>query len=303
MTTEIDLPGNARAPQRVGQATTVEQSRAVAEVQASIVLAQQRPRDTQAALRSMRESCRMTRLAERAFFRYKRSTENVSGPTVQLARELARIWGNISYGVSELARDDGHAQSEMQAWAWDLETNVRPAQIFIVPHKRDTKQGVKQLVEMRDIYEQNTNQAARRLRQQIWAILPPWYVDEAVDLCAQTLRDGGGEPLAKRIAKALELFAAGPKVRAEQLERRVGRDTARWDEHDLAQLTIIYKSLERGEIRVDDEFGEPPVTAAEIQAQTAAPAAAQAAPSDDVKVADPPESWAGSGPHAEEPPS
>lgn len=158
----------------------------------------------------------------------------------------------------------------MLAWAWDLETNVRPSQAFIVPHRRDTKKGVKVLVDLRDVYENNTNHAARRLRQQIWAVLPPWFVEEAEDLCAQTLRDGGGVPLSKRVSNAIDRFATGPKVRVEQLERRVGRPSGKWDEYDLAQLTVIYKSIERGEIRVEDEFGDEPVTADEITEQAAA---------------------------------
>ncbi len=121
-------------PRRVGQATVVEQSRAVAEVQAAVLVAQNRPRDEQAALAQMRESCKMRQLADRAFFRYSRGGSAISGPSVYLARELARIWGNISHGVSELSRDDEHGQSELQAVAWDLEKNTRVATIFIVPH-------------------------------------------------------------------------------------------------------------------------------------------------------------------------
>lgn len=282
---EIDRIATAPAPPRIGQGTAVEQSRAVAEVQAAVIVAQQCPRDTQAALKAMRESCRMKRLAEKAFFRYERGGEQVTGPTVQLARELARIWGNISYGISELSRDDEHGQSELQAWAWDLQTNVRPAQIFIVPHARDTKRGVKKLVDMRDIYEHNTNQGARRLRQQIWAVLPPWFVDEAQDICYKTLEDGGGVPLDQRIRKALDLFEAEYGVVEDQVEQRLGRPVTRWTPHDVAQLTVIYKSLQRGEVRVEDEFPVERVTAAEItgQAPPAHPAGAA------VDVEDPPD--------------
>lgn len=278
MSTDIQLPAASAGPGRVGQTTAIEQSRAVAEVQASVVLAAQRPRDTQAAIRAMRESCRIKRLAERAFFRYKRGGEQITGPTVHLARELARIWGNVSYGINELERDDAHGQSVMLAWAWDLETNVRPSQAFIVPHRRDTKDGVKHLVDLRDVYENNTNHAARRLRQQIWAVLPPWFVEEAEDLCAKTLREGGGVPLGTRIANAVNAYAAGPKVRVEQLEAKVGRPSGKWDEFDLAQLTVIYRSLERGEVRVEDEFGDVPITVEELVgfAAAASPGAAGA---------------------------
>jgi hypothetical protein len=282
MSADIALPAAAAGPRRVGQTTAIEQSRAVAEVQASVWLAAERPRDAQAAIRAMRESCRIKRLAERAFYRYKRGGEQITGPTVHLARELARIWGNVSYGINELERDDEHGQSVMLAWAWDLETNVRPSQAFIVPHRRDTRDGVKHLVDLRDVYENNTNHAARRLRQQIWAVLPPWFVEEAEDLCAQTLRDGGGVPLGTRIANAIDRYASGPKVRVEQLEAKVGRPSGKWDEFDLAQLTVIYRSLERGEIRVEDEFPTQLVTNEELTGSPieppAAPASADTAP-------------------------
>jgi hypothetical protein len=161
-TVPIQLPSERR-PARIGQATAVEQSRAIAEVQAAVIVAQQNPRDTQYALQSMRDSCVNPRLAARAFFAFPRGGERVAGPSIHLARELARIWGNISYGVSEMLRDDDHGQSEMQAYAWDLETNARVATGFIVPHKRDTKRGVKTLTDMRDIYENNANNGARRV--------------------------------------------------------------------------------------------------------------------------------------------
>jgi hypothetical protein len=277
MTTDLDLPTPAAAPVRVGQATAVEQSRAAAEVYGQLVVAQQCPRDEQTALRAMRESCRQMRLAERAFYRFTRGGQQVSGPTVHLARELARIWGNVTYGISEMARDDGHGQSEMQAYAWDLQTNTRSSQIFIVPHSRDTKTGPKRLVDLRDVYENNTNQGARRLRQAIWAILPPWLVDEAVDLCTQTLKDGGGIPLPQRISKAVDAFAA-LGVTADQLEQRISRQTAKWTEHDVAQLTVIYKSLQRGEVRVEDEFPQERVTVAEISGKTTKQAAGSSTP-------------------------
>src|SRR5580698_3785894 len=167
-------------PSRIGQATAVEQSRAIAEVQAAIVVAQQCPRDITRAERAMRQSCAQKGLAERAFYRYPRAGETITGPSVQLARELARCFGNVQYGVAELRRDDGFGQSEMLAFAWDLETNTRSSTTFIVAHVRDTKEGAKPLTDMRDIYETNANNGARRLREMIFAILAGWYTADAV---------------------------------------------------------------------------------------------------------------------------
>jgi hypothetical protein len=149
-------------PGRLGQGTAVEQSRAVAEVQAAIVVAQQCPRNIQGALAEMRTSCQQLFLAEKAFYRFPRGGQTVSGPSVHLARELARTWGNVQYGLVEMRRDDEFGQSEMQAFAWDVEKNSRNSSTFIVPHFRDTKQGPKKLTDTRDIYEINTNNGSWR---------------------------------------------------------------------------------------------------------------------------------------------
>jgi hypothetical protein len=261
MTDPVPLPRQA-VPARVGQATAIEQSRAIAEVQAAIVVAQQCPRDIQAAITAMRQSCRMPQLANRAFFSFPRAGSTVAGPSVYLARELARCWGNIQYGVSELSRDDEHGQSEMQAFAWDLETNARAATIFIVPHMRDKRGGPERLTDMRDIYESNANAGARRVRECIFGILPPWYTEEAKELCNKTIKDGGGVPLPKRIANALGHFAA-LSVTEDDIARRLGRPTARWNEHDMAQLSILLQSIQRNEITRDEAFPATDVVTAE----------------------------------------
>lgn len=264
----------APAPARIGQGTAVEQSRAAAEVQAAVVVAQQCPRNIQAAVAEMRQSCQQTGLAERAFFRYSRGGSTVTGASVHLARELARVWGNIQYGLVELRRDDEFGQSEMQAFAWDVQTNSRNSSTFIVPHLRDKKGGAVKLTELRDIYENNANNGARRVREAIFAILPPWFVEEAKELCNKTLRDGGGKPLNLRIADAIKAFE-GIGVTAGQIETKFGRPSGQWTEHDVAQLSVVFKSIQRGEVSAEDEFPQPKVTVDEITQPAAARPAAK----------------------------
>lgn len=270
-------PAPLPAPSHIGQATAVEQSRAVAEVQAAIVVAQQCPRNIPTAISAMREACKQRGLAERAFFRFPRAGSTVTGPSVYLARELARCWGNIQYGIAELRRDDDAGFSEMQAFAWDVQTNTRSTQVFVVPHKRDRRdrQGNPEqapLVDMRDIYENNANQGSRRLREAIFSVLPVWFTEEAKVICNQTLQDGGGRPLAQRVADAVDRFG-GLGVSVGQLEQRTGRLRSEWTEHDLAQLHVAFTSLQRGEISKDDEFPPERVTAAEVSAANGVPVA------------------------------
>jgi hypothetical protein len=260
----VERPAPPAAPARIGQGTAVEQSRAVAEVQAAIVVAQQVPRDINGAIFEMRQSCQQMFLAERAFFRYSRGSGNITGASVHLARELARCWGNIQYGLVEMRRDDEFGQSEMQAFAWDVEKNSRNSSTFIVPHKRDQKGGPKQLTDMRDIYENNANNGARRVREAIFAILPPWFVEEAKELCNRTLRDGGGgKTLAQRVADAVRTFE-GIGITGDRIEAKFERPSDKWTEHDVVQLGVIFKSIQRGEVTAEDEFPPQRVSADEL---------------------------------------
>jgi hypothetical protein len=242
-------------PGRLGQGTVVEMSRAVAEVRAAVMVAQEFPRSIKRAELDMKRSCARKSLAEKAFFRFSRGGSPISGPSVHLARELARCFGNVHYGVVELRRDDAGQQSEMLAFAWDLETNTRNSTTFIVPHIRDTRDGAKPLIDMRDIYENNANNGARRLREMVFAVLPGWYTEDAEAVCYRTLAadDSDGSTAAERIQRATELFAE-LGITIGQLEQKLGAPNAKWSPYDLAQLRVIYRSLERGEIRKEDEF-------------------------------------------------
>lgn len=271
-------------PARIGQGTAVEQSRAVAEVHAAIVVAQERRRDINLAVASMYRSCAMKSLADRAFYSYRRGSETVQGATVQLARELARCWGNIQYGLTELRRDDTYGQSEMQAWAWDVETNARASTTFVVPHRRDrseAKGGSVALTDMRDIYENNANHGARRLREMIFAILPAWFTEDATAACYEALAgdDSDGTTHPERVANCVERFKT-LGVSEAQLEKRVGAPAGRWSPFDLAQLGVVYRSIMRRETSLEDEFpaaaAAQRVTAADItgrpEPQTSGPA-------------------------------
>ena len=266
----------------VSQATAVEQSRAVAEVQAAVIVAQQRPRDIGHARALMQDSCSQMGLAERAFYRYPRGGETVSGESIHLARELARCFQNVQYSVDELRRDDVKGESEMQAWAWDLETNVRSSIKFIVPHRRDTKGGSKPLVDLRDVYENNANMGARRLREQIFAVLPPQFIEEAKDECYKTLQRGDDKPVEERVAGAIAVFDE-MGISKGMLEQKLGRPADQWTPFDLAQLTVTRKSLRRGEVTVADEFPQVLVTTDEITTPPAAAPPPAAVPADEAE--------------------
>src|SRR5690606_32675204 len=80
-------------------------AREEAEMKSAIFLARQFPRDEAAAYTKIIKSCRRPTFAEGAMYRFPRGGQQVEGPSVQLAREIARCWGNIRYGLRIVSVD------------------------------------------------------------------------------------------------------------------------------------------------------------------------------------------------------
>lgn len=281
-------------PPARSQSTTIEQTRAIAEVMAAVRVAREFPRDAAAAIRKMEEACASPQVAERAFFRFSRvrGEAPITGPSIHLARTLAACWGNVQYGIAELSRDEQAGESEMQAWAWDLETNTRASTAFIVPHRRDTRDGIKALGDLRSVYENNANQGARRVREMVWGVLPVSFVERAVQVCRKTIEDGGGVPLAQRVANLIGGYDA-LGISTRQLEERVGRPTSKWTGYDLAELQVIGQSIQRGEVRAEDEFTSERVTAADLTGGPVKAYKTAGAPKDEAPAPDAPADEAG----------
>lgn len=250
--TRDQIMGQARG-EAASQATVIEQSRAIAEVQGALIVAQQRPRDETAAIGRIREACKQFGLAERAFWKFPRAGETLTGESIHLAVEIARCWGNTTYGIAELSRVDARGESEMMAYSWDLETNTRSEMKFIVPHRRDTRQGPKALVDMRDIYENNANMGARRVRECIFRNIPAHVIEIAVATCRKTLEEGqGDQPLAVRIAVLIEQ-AEKLGISRGRIEAKLGRISA-FTGLDAANLHVSLRSVSRNEVSADEEF-------------------------------------------------
>lgn len=250
-----NMPNNGVLAQmdKINQGTVaIEASRAIAEAQGKLVIAKRFPRDEISSYAKMIEACQRPTMASKAFYSFPRAGGKVEGPTIRFAEELARCWGNIDYGIKELSQDDG--KSEMQAYAWDLETNAQSIQNFTNPHLREVNGKMKTLTSQRDIYENNANMATRRLRSRILAILPAWYVEDAIAECKKTLAGRNDEPLIDRVKKMVVQFGK-LGVSQEQIEQRLKRKIDTMTADDLVDYIGIYNAIKQGESKATEWFG------------------------------------------------
>ena len=262
-------------------AVAIEQERAIAEAQGKLVIAKRFPRDQAVAFQRIMDACSRPGLAEEALYAYPRGGQTVSGPSIRLAEELARCWGNIDYGMKELSRRDG--ETEMEAYCWDLETNVYSAQKFTVKHLRDKRGGPSVLTDERDIYEIGANMGSRRMRARILAVVPGDVVDAAVQRCRDTLAGKTDVPLVDRIRSLTAAFAA-IGVSTTLIERRFKKPAAELTTDDLVDLRAVYKALKDGVSKVSDWFGDQTGAAAQTPTAAVVNAGAAAAPAVDTPV-------------------
>jgi len=238
-------------PQTQAMSTVQSDSqRAIAEVQAALVIAKQFPRNPIEAYDRVMNACQRPGLAQSAVYSYARGGSSVTGPSIRLAEMLAQNWGNIQYGIRELSSENG--ESTVEAFAWDVETNTRQTKVFQVPHMRYTRNGSKKLTDPRDIYELVANNGARRLRACILGVIPGDVVDAAVDQCEKTIHanaDTSPEGVQK-LVKAFEQFG----VTKDDIEGFIQRRLDAITPANVVSLRKIFTSLRDGMSSAKDWF-------------------------------------------------
>lgn len=225
-----------------GALVSIEQSRAIAEVQGAIVVARSNPRDEQGAYLKIMNACKRFGLASQAEYRYVRGGNTIDGPSIRLAEAMIRYWGNCIYGFREVGRTKD--SSEVEAFCHDLETNTRVVRQVRVRHWRDTKRGGNELSSERDKYEMVASMAQRRVRACILEILPGDIVEDAVKACRSTLSKEIVD-VAGKAGEILEHFAKYD-VHKEDIEGYLGRKMESMVPVDIINLQRIFTSLRDG---------------------------------------------------------
>ena len=234
------------------------EKREATEVQAMVLMAKSYPRNQIHALDRILNACGRPTLAQNALYAYARGGASVTGPSIRLAEAIAQQWGNIDYGIRELKQENG--ESTVEAYAWDLETNVRQTKVFQVPHWRHTKAGGYALKDPRDIYELVANNGARRLRACLLGVIPGDVIEAAVDQCHAT-QAASVDLTDEKIKQTVAAFEA-IGVTAEMIGKRLQRKVESMQPAQYLQLRQIYASLKDGMSTPADWFDMPQAVAA-----------------------------------------
>lgn len=236
------------------------------EIQSAIILAKRFPRDEDKAFEKLMRACGRTSFAEDAEYSFPRGGQMVKGPSVNLAREAARIWGNVRYGIT-ITRDD-QSSRQIQGWAWDLETNTKPSaeDDFRKLIFRKGKGWIEP--DERDLRELTNRRGAILIRNAILQILPKDLIEDALSKCRETLRSNAAQdPDAAR--KKILLAFSELNINPEMLAAYLGHPVAQSSPAEIADLRAVYKSISDGNTTWGDYVnGNSEASAADLKEKT-----------------------------------
>lgn len=229
-------------------ATASDSAAAQAEIQSALVLANRFPRDEDSAFQKLIRACKRTTFAQGASYSFPRGGQKVTGPSVNLAREAARVWGNIRYGL-EVVRDDS-GNRKIRGWAWDLETNTKIAaedEFQKLIQRKGKNGGATQWLvpDERDLRELTNRRGAILIRNCILQLLPYDLIEDAANTARGTMEsESARDPDAerKRLIAAFDNLNISSKQIAAYLKHPIGEASPA----QLTELRQIWKSISDG---------------------------------------------------------
>lgn len=241
--TKRDETTGAVAEQTAERQVGSESASREQEIRAMVAVAKRFPRDEEAAFRALMKAAERPDFAEEAAYSFPRGDKTVTGPSIVLAREAKRLWGNIKGGLLVIADDE--ETRHIRGYAWDQEHNTyeeaedvfrklvfRKGKGWIVPDERDLR-------------ELTNRRGAILVRNCILALVPKDWVDAVLAQCAVTLQGSASADLPATRQKALQAFAE-LGIKTADLERKLGHAFADTTAEELAELRGIYRSISDG---------------------------------------------------------
>lgn len=238
----------------------------VKEVEAAVVISHTHPRNEDAARATLVRQCEHPLFAEKCCYRYPRGDGNICGPSIVMAREMARCWRNIRSGFSITSDDEENRTIE--AYAWDMETNEHVTQQATFRKLIYRKKGGWVTPDERDLLELTNRQASKAVRNCLLACMPWLTVQELIAAAEKTMNDQAAkDPDATR--KAIADGFTKLNVPIPQIEEFIGCGLAQCSPAQLATLRQIWKTIEGGEQYWSDYYKPKKNDAVEPDAKTA----------------------------------
>lgn len=281
--------GNAAVPQMTNlsvaggatNATAMSMANAAAmEAIGMIQVAKMFPRDEKECMKKLELACGRVKLAEMSTYAYSKGGTSIEGASVHLLKAIAKIFGNIKSGYRIV--ESNKMETKCEAFAWDLESNYYESVPFKVRHIRHTRGGDYPLTDDREIYELIANNAARRERKCLEAVISDDVVEQALEWCGATLSADVENFDVKKMLKAFLEY----NVTKEDIEAFIQRDIEALKSAPgvVVRLRKIMTAFKDGVAKKEDFFKDDAKHSVEATAKEAKPAPKKPTMEDALKV-------------------
>ena len=244
--TTLQLHGGSDSLVGLEAGVASQAAREESEVKAAVVLARNFPRDEQAAFVAMQRSAKRPTFALGALYSFPRGGKAITGPSVKMAREMARCWGNLQHGIRLLSMDADYVHVE--GWAWDLQTNTRVGSE--AKFKRLIQRGDGWVEpDERDLRELVNKHGAVCVRNSILQLMAPDVVDELERMCLATNQkaaEGDIEEDRDQVLRSLAAAFSNMGVTTKMLEQYVGHALEVITPAELVDLRAVFTALRDG---------------------------------------------------------
>jgi hypothetical protein len=231
-------------------------AREAAEIQSAYMIAKRFPRDEEKARERIVSACRRLAFADEAYCSFPRGDNDVSGASVVLGREAARIWGNIRFGL-KIIRDDDDTRT-IKGWALDLESNAydEGEDHFkkLIQRKAQGGGTVWKTPDERDLRELTNRRGSILVRNAIMSIMPKDMIDSAVVAAGETIAEYADKDKAETAKRILETFSTLFVTQAE-LEGYLGHSFTDLTKEEIVKLRGIAGALRSGVAKKEEFFG------------------------------------------------
>lgn len=253
-------------------AASAAAAQAKAEIEAAYAIAIHRPRNVENARTRILEACRRPKFAETARYIKPVGTRRIEGPSIRFAETAIQAFGNIHNSTRLIYEDD--EKRILKVSLTDLETNLsygkeitinktverrslKQGQVAISQRENSTGQIVYLIPATEDDLNNKINAAESKIiRNSGLRLIPSDIIDEAMDLCIQTLNNGGEDKKA-RARKMADAFAT-LGIQPSDIEAYMGKPLAQATGMDFTSLTAIHNAIRDGEAKWADYAKKEP---------------------------------------------
>ena len=253
---EEDAGGRSLVESEAGAVAAV--AREEAEIKAAIIVAHKFPRDEANASAKILKSCERPTFAAGAAYKFPRGGQQVEGPSVELAREMARCWGNLRYGIRIVTDDD--ERIHIKGYCLDVETNALVEVEDKFKKLVFRKQGGWIKPDERDLRELVNRRGAICERNAILKSMPPDVIEDALARAKVTLTKAASGEIKQDKAKTIRSLVAAYLdlgVTADMIRQYLGHELDIVNEQELVDLRQVWKSISDGNSRREEHFEIP----------------------------------------------